>query len=479
MKRWIAWRGVLGLLSGGAVAIPISARGQGSTDSISRATISPSISSESSPVPGTPRADSAPPDSTVAFIASVTVGEAVSAALHVSPAMAQASGDVRTGESGERVAYGQFLPSLTFNSLAFQSGQHSLVTTPVTTPPATPLLTYPSQSYSAGLVASYDIFTGGRRGADIAAARATTRAADAGLIQQRYGVALAAKQTFYAELRSHDLVQVARNAVATAERAEQYADSRMRRGTATRADVLLARLNASTARQALIAARDTLTTNAYALGRLVGLGGAVAATGGDSLPNPALALSDSAIVQLAVLSGPSVRAADEASRASEAQVRSAQTQYVPDIKLSGGYNWANNSLAFSAVRPGWVVELGTSYPLFNGFLREDDVTRASATAHTARANAADQHRFARAEAERLLASVRFASENIRESEEAARVAAENLRVVSVRYQNGVATFLDLSTAQVDEQQAGIALVTARYNYQIARASLEALVGREL
>ena len=70
--------------------------------------------------------------------------------------------------------------------------------------------------------------------------------------------------------------------------------------------------------------------------------------------------------------------------------------------------------------------------MFNGFIREDDVTRASAAAHTASVTATDQHRFARAEAERLLASVRFAWQNIAEAQEAVRVAGEDLRVVSVR-----------------------------------------------
>ena len=56
---------------------------------------------------------------------------------------------------------------------------------------------------------------------------------------------------------------------------------------------------------------------------------------------------------------------------------------------------------------------------------------------------------------------------------------EDLRVVAVRYQNGVATFLDLSTAQVNQAQAAMIARAARYNYQIARASLEALVGRDL
>jgi outer membrane protein len=426
-----------------------------------------------------PAGNAAMADTTLRYVATMPLEEVVAATLRNSPSMAQATGAVRTGESGERVAYGQFLPSLTFNSAAFQTNARSLTLVAPTGGGPGPLVAYPAQAYSAGLAASYDVFTGGRKAADVAASRATTRSADASLVQQRYAVALAAKTAFYGVRRADDLVRVSVARVTTAERAEQYADARLRRGAATRADVLLARLNLTTARQQLIAARDTLTTTAYALGRLVGLDGAVGARGGDSLPPVALALGDSAIIDLAVHGGPAVRAADEFSRATDASVRSAQTQYVPDIRLTGGYNWANNSAAFGAARPGWVVEIGTSYPLFNGFLREDDVTRASATARTARVTAADTRRFARAEAERLLASLRFASENVAEAEEAVRVSSEDLRVVGVRYQNGVSTFLDLSTAQLNQAQADVALVAARYDYLIARASLEALVGREL
>lgn len=477
--KWMVGRRIVTMC---ALLVPWVARGQGGADSAGRAPAAPGTAApEPSPAYMGAGHDSTAADS-IPYIATMGINDVVSAALQVSPAMADAAGTLRVGQSGERVAYGEFMPQLTFNSAAFQSSQQSLAlvtpTTTTTTLPG-PIVSYPVQSYSAGLAASFDIFTGGRRPADIAAARANTRSADANLLQQHFAVTLVAKEAFYNEQRAHDLVEVSRANVATADRAVQYAQAQMRRGTATRADVLLAQLNATTARQALIAARDTLTTNAYALGRLVGVAGAVAGQGSDTLPSVALALSDSAIVALAVQTGPAVRAADEAARATTAQVRSAQTQYVPDIKLTGGYNWANNSIAYSAIRPGWLIEIGTSYPIFNGFVREDDVTRASAAAHTAKVTATDEHRFARAEAERLLASVRFAWQNIAEAQEAARVAAEDLRVVTVRFQNGVATFLDLSTAQVNEQQAGVALVSARYNYQIARASLEALIGREL
>jgi outer membrane protein TolC len=59
------------------------------------------------------------------------------------------------------------------------------------------------------------------------------------------------------------------------------------------------------------------------------------------------------------------------------------------------------------------------------------------------------------------------------------VAREYYRVQSSRYGVGVATVLDLSTAEQNLTQAEQQLVNARYNYQLARASLETLLGRSL
>ena len=93
--------------------------------------------------------------------------------------------------------------------------------------------------------------------------------------------------------------------------------------------------------------------------------------------------------------------------------------------------------------------------------------------------ASDTHRFARSETQALLANLRLAQESIQSAESEVATGEENLRVMFARYRNGVATFLDLTTAQLNEAQARTDLVTARYNYFITRVSLEALLGRSL
>jgi len=54
-----------------------------------------------------------------------------------------------------------------------------------------------------------------------------------------------------------------------------------------------------------------------------------------------------------------------------------------------------------------------------------------------------------------------------------------LRVTQERYRLGAGTLLDLLTAQANMTQAEVNQVSARYNYLIARAQVEALVGHPL
>ena len=58
-------------------------------------------------------------------------------------------------------------------------------------------------------------------------------------------------------------------------------------------------------------------------------------------------------------------------------------------------------------------------------------------------------------------------------------AQENLAVQQERYKLGLSTILDVLTAQSSVNAARVLLIQARYNYRVAKAQLEALVGSDL
>ena len=393
----------------------------------------------------------------------------IARALAVSPAVASGEAGVRIARSEGRVAGGAYLPSLTATSNALRSDMST----------GTGVAGNGATSYSAGVASSIELYTGGRRGADRLRSRADLDAAQAIDVSQRYQVTLAAERAYYEALRGVDLMTVADARVLRAARGLKYAQDRVRAGTATKSDELRASLELTTARQQALASRDTLQAAAFAMGRLVGADGPIGAKSAASLDPRPLSMSDSEIVQLAVSAAPAVQAAAASARATEAASRSARSLYAPDIRLLGGYNVANQTSLIGATRPGWQLGLGTSFPLFNGFQREDAVTRSEALAEVSHVTALDATRQVRADASRLLSALRFAQQNIGLAGDAVTAAREDLRVQTDRYRAGIATSLDRLTSELAVTQAELGLVAAHYNYQVTRATLEALVGRPL
>jgi outer membrane protein TolC len=174
-----------------------------------------------------------------------------------------------------------------------------------------------------------------------------------------------------------------------------------------------------------------------------------------------------------------VRAAAANAESAEAAIRAARAQYLPTVLASGGYGWLEQRSVSNRPIGGWTLQMGVSYPLFDGFQREGAVTRAEAQAAAARSAAIDTERRVRADAVRSYDDATVAAQRIGFARDAVEAAREDLRVQEVRYRAGASTFLDEVTSQANLAQAETSLVQARYDYQIARATLERVLGREL
>jgi outer membrane protein len=403
----------------------------------------------------------------------VTLDEAITRALQHSASLTQRAGAVRAAESGERTAFGAFLPSISLSSGA------SVSSTERFNPQTNTTVSGSSDSYSAVLSASVDLFTAGRRGAQLNQARAVTDAAEASLLEQRFAVTLIVKRVFFDVLRAEETVRVAEARIERAEQGLAAAETRLRVGGATRSDELRARLELNQARQSLLQAEAQRRSASFALGSVVGIEGAVGARLDEALEPRALDHTPDELVMFALANAPALTAAQANVLANEAGVRVSRTQYFPSLRLTSGYDWFNQNASFDGGRTSWNFRVGLSYPIFNGFVREDAVERANVQARNARAQLDETRRQVRADAERVLAALDVAEQQITLAAEAVVVAEEDLRVQQERYRLGASTILDQVISQTALAEAELGLIAARYDYQLARAELEALVGREL
>jgi outer membrane protein len=398
----------------------------------------------------------------------ISLDEAVRRALDVQPAMVQSEGDRRNAGASMRSAFGAFLPTFTTSASAGRSNQGRI---DFTTGQPIP----PQYTYTVGLSASMDLFSGFRRLANVRSASATSNAADAGVTNQRFQVTLQTKQLFYDALAREELVRVAQAQVARAQQQLDISVQKLQAGSATRSDSLRSAVDLGNARLALLQADANLATAQANLGRQVGVDVPVRAIPDSQLP----AMPDTAVIRdNALQTAPLVVQADAQARAASASVWSARSQYFPSLTVSYNDNRQGTGPLFNNPETfSW--RFGLSWTLFNGGTREQQQISASVQRDIARARAADTRRQINAQLTQQIAALGTAYTQIGIAGENVAAAAEDLRVNQQRYRVGAGTILDLLTSQASLTQAQTDQVQARFNYFIALAQLEALVGHSL
>jgi len=404
----------------------------------------------------------------------VSLAEAVRRALDVQPALVQARGDQRNAGAIERAAVGAFLPSISIggSSNKASANRYNSATGQIVTVPS-------NTSYFGSVGASIDLFDGFRRFATKSAASASVNSADAGFANQRAQVIGATQQLFFTALAQEELVRVAEAQLQRAKEELQIAVNKFQAGAATRSDTLTATVDLGNGQLALLQTNANLATAQASLGRQIGVDQLVRAVPDTAFPP----LPDTTRLRAEVLdSSPQVQQAAANERTARALVTVARAQYFPTLSVSYSNGYTGLDAPWSTTQSyvnNWSLRFALSWTLFNGFSREADQVSASVTRDVAGAQAADTRSRVNAQLTQQLAALTTAYAQIAIVGTNVAAATEALRVTQERYRLGAGTLLDLLTAQANMTQAEVNQVSARYNYVIARAQVEALAGHPL
>jgi outer membrane protein TolC len=408
----------------------------------------------------------------------VTLDEAIHRAQQAQPSVVQAQGAVGRAAAQYRSSWGAFIPSLNLNSsygTSYSNGPSRVnqITNEVITGASY------AKSISNSVSASVDLFTGFRRGAQMDVARSTELAAAAGLLDAQYQTALSAKQTFFGALAANALVRVRELSVRRAQDQLSVSVAKLQAGSATRSDSLRSLVTLGNTRLELLNAITAVATAEANLGRLVGMDGRVRA-----IPDSAYLLivdvgDTSAIRTEAENNSPAVLAAQAQADAARASLKASKSTWWPQLNLSGRYSYNGNNSQDYTFFDSRSMTLALSYPLFNQFQRDQSIVTASTNYDAAVSTAADARRQVDASLTARLAELDAARAQIDITTTSLQAATEDLRVNQERYRVGAATIVDVLSSQEALSQAEVDVVQARYNYLIAKAQIEALIGRTL
>ena len=408
----------------------------------------------------------------------ITLDEAVRLAKRNAPAAVQARNTVRQQAGTVRSRYAAYLPTLSFGAGANrQNGTRYLLDLDTILPNDVPWRA--NHSLSSNL----EVFDGGRRWFELQAARAGVDAAEASEVAQEFTVALNVKQQFYAVLAAREQQGAAAKQLEQAAEQLKAANARVGAGAATRSDSLRSVIAVGNARLAVLAAENALAGANASLSRLVGSPTLVTAAPDDQR-DAALRVtrSDAELLALAE-QGPAVRQAIAAAGAAKQNSRAAKTPYLPTLSLGLSQSYAASQPGFAFLgdtrNKNIATNLRVNFTVFNGLNREQQVLQASLAEQNAQAALRDAKLNARQLMIQQLGTLRTAEARVEIQQQSVLAGEEDLRVQQERYNLGAGTLLDLIASQSTLITARQALIQARFDARVAKAQIEALLGRAL
>jgi len=336
-------------------------------------------------------------------------------------------------------------------------------------------------TYNTGLTLNQTLFDAGKSFADVRTQKANVASNQATEVSQEFNIGFQVKQQYNAVLAAKELETAALAQLDLANQQLQVSIARVNAGAANVSDSLNNVVAVGQAQLNILNAQQSSRTAAASLTRLVGTPYLVTAVASDTVEVPHMAIDSVQLMQWA-LDGPTIRASEASLTASQATIKSAKTSYFPTVSASATYSGSGAGkygLGSDPFPYSRGLNLRLSYPIFNGYQRENQVATAQISADNASAQIRDQRLAAQQTIITQIGLLRTDEQKMQFNQINIRASEEALRVNQQRYALGAGTLLDVLTSQSNLVSARQQLIQTRLDYRNAKAQIEAVIGRDL
>jgi multidrug efflux system outer membrane protein len=288
----------------------------------------------------------------------------------------------------------------------------------------------------------------------------------------RRDVLFGAAQLYYAAVGYREAVAVQERVLETYRQHERDAGERVAQGLVTRLASLRAATDRARAEQDLVRTRNAYASARLALATLLDRAPDFEVA---EPPEPELPAASAELHEQLLVARPDLRAAAARLELARGQHTGVAARYLPSLGLSAMYRWANIT-GFTGENTAWAVTLGVSWTIFDGGLREAELSETDEKVAEARAARKLAENRARDELERALLDRESALAARAKATEQARLAHETLELAQRNFNAGVATSIDVSDATSAVLGAELSVVNESLAAQLAALRVEKAAG---
>jgi len=337
-------------------------------------------------------------------------------------------------------------------------------------------------AYTAVVSGSQPIYAGGRVGAALRIAREYLDAARLNLQEQTAEIELQVRAAYYRARLATELVAISQAGLEQAERFLRSERLRHSAGTGSELDVLRAQVSVANLQPQLIEATNASEVATLDLKRLIDvpLPQPVRLTSSLDVPS-SIASIDSTVAVTQVLSRRAAVAAQERQVAiRDAQVRLARAGYLPSVSLSFNYGKQLFPSEIFRLNEEWRSDasatVSVSVPIFNGWRTRSEVAQAQVAADQERLRLSQLRETVAVAYQRALGERERARSSIQARELTVQQAQRVYDLTVLRYEQGLASQLEVSDARLSLLQARTNLAQAVADFYLANANLARAIG---
>ena len=333
---------------------------------------------------------------------------------------------------------------------------------------------------AAGAEVSQLLYSGGSVGAALKAAALYRDTAKATVRQVESELVRDVRVGFNGILLADELVKVQEASLKQLEELQAQAEARFRQETASEFEVLTAKVRVANERPALIAARKRADLARAAFRNLVQLDAVDYALDGELAFEPSERTLDE-WTALGLERRPELVELRNTLGMWAADIRAEQGGGLPQVRAFAGYRGQNpeSGSAEDQWEWGWNAGVAVEWDVFDGLLRRNRIAEKRLELDKAHETFADAERQIALEIQSHFLDLRQAAETVASSAENVELAEKGLEIAEARYQNGLATYLDYTDANLALRNARLIRLLALHEHMNALARLEQASGEEI
>ena len=308
-------------------------------------------------------------------------------------------------------------------------------------------------------------------GMDVELAVEQARSSKIGMVKQ-------VKQAFYAVLLAQKSLDVVSQVYENAQKNYEKTEQRFNVGKASEVERLRAQVTMMNAEPNVSSAANAVLLATWQLKAVMGIDlGTDVEVVGDLNDYTAQMLApyvseddlsnNSALMQF-----------DIQDRMLESTIRMQKKQYLPTLAASINYNYSAMGDQELSWFPSSTAALSLSVPVFDGFQKRYTIKQSQVAKSMLELQREDTERSLRIGIRNYNDQMALCIKNYEAANATVAIAQKSYDISEKMYEVGKATLVELNDAQTALQQAQLTQAQAVYNFMVAKASLDELIGKE-